>query len=65
MYGSMPTILFRSPDPEECITISLEPGTAVLLGRHPDPSRLQREGLPALTPGALSIVIWPFMSSTS
>lgn len=52
----MPTILFRSPDPEERITITLEPGSAVLLGRHPDPSRLAREGIPTFAAGSLSIV---------
>ena len=43
----MPTLLFRSPDPDEQMTVTLEPGAAVLLGRHPDPGRLNRDGIPS------------------
>ena len=52
----MPTLLFRSPDPDEQMTVTLEPGAAVLLGRHPDPGRLNRDGIPSFAPGALSVL---------
>ena len=39
----MPTILFRSPEPGEQAAVTVEPGTAVLLGRNPDPGRLLRD----------------------
>ena len=52
----MPTLLFRSPDPDEQVTVTLEPGAAVLLGRHPDPKCLNRGGIPTFAPGALSIL---------
>ena len=53
----MPTILFRSPEAEEQVTVTLEPGSAVLLGRNPDPGRLVRDTNAGVNTGALPIVM--------
>ncbi|HPH26079.1 MAG TPA: sigma 54-interacting transcriptional regulator [Pseudomonadota bacterium] len=55
----MPSLVFRVPDLDQPITLSLEPGTAVLLGRNPDLGKLHRAKYPELAELTTSVVRVP------